>query len=108
MAFHPNGQLLAPSFFFNRVYNYNPETATLLDAFANVQFPLQVVYGPDGDLYVTSFSDQAHLDLLTDTIDSNDVNAVGTGRLLRLDGRTGQQRSVVLSNLPYGAFVAFL
>ena len=108
MAFRPNGELLAPSFFFNRVYNYNTATGTLIDAFANVDFPLQVVYGPDGDLYVSSFADQGHLDLLIDTISTNDVNAQGAGRILRFDGQTGQQRSVVLSNLPFGGFIAFL
>ena len=108
MNFHPNGQLLLPSFFFNRVYNYDTATSTLLDAFANVQFPLQLSYGPDGDLYVTSFSDQAHVDLLTDSIDANDDNAQGEGRLLRFDGKTGAAKGVVLSKLPYGGFLAFL
>lgn len=107
MAFHPNGQLLLPSFFFNRVYNYNTATSTLLDAFVNVQFPLHVIYGPDGDLYVTSFADQGHVDLLIDISTANDDNAQGAGRLLRFDGRTGEARGVVLSNLPYGAFLAF-
>ena len=108
MTFHPNGQLLLPSFFFNRVYNYDTTTGTLRDAFANVQFPIQVLYGPDGDLYVSSFADQAHLDLLIDRVDLNDENAQGAGRILRFNGRTGQERPVVLSNLPFGAFLAFL
>ena len=108
MAFHPTTkQLLLPSFFFNRVYNYDPDQAKLIDAFVNVQFPLQVLYGPDGDLYATSFSDQGHVDLLIDTITSNDINAQGAGRLLRIDGKTGAQKGVVLDKLPYGGFLAF-
>lgn len=107
MAFHPNGQLLVPSFFFNRIYNYDPATSRQIDAFANVNYPLQLLYGPDGDLYVTSFSDQAHVDLLTDTISTNDTAAQGEGRLLRFDGNSGRLRGEVLKNLPFGAFLAF-
>ncbi len=109
MAFHPtNGELLAPSFFFNRIYEYNIAQGKLLDAFANVEYPLQVLYGPDGDMFVTSFSDKEHVALLTDVIAANDTAAQGKGRVLRLDGKTGKLKGEVLTNLPYGGFLAFL
>ncbi len=107
MAFHPDGQLLLPSFFFNRVYNYSLDTGTLEDAFVNVQYPLQVLYGPDGDFYVSSFSDPVHVDLLIDPSSANDANAQGAGRVLRFDGKTGQQKQELLTKLPYGGFLAF-
>lgn len=108
MAFHPvTGQLLAPSFFFNRIYNYD-SSGKLIDAFANVDYPLQVLYGPGGDMFVTSFSDKEHVALLTDLISVNDSAAVGKGRVLRLDGKTGALKGEVLTNLPYGGFLAFL
>ncbi len=108
LSFLPNGQLLVPSFFFNRIYNYDTANAKLVDAFVNAQYPLEGLFGPDGDFYVTSFSDQAHVDLLIDPIDSNDDNAQGAGRLLRFNGKTGAQRGVVLEKLPYAGFMAFL
>lgn len=109
MAFNPtNGELLAPSFFFNRIYEYNPTQGKLLDAFANIDYPLQVLYGPDGDMFVTSFSDKEHVALLTDVIAANDANAQGKGRVLRLNGKTGALKGEVLTNLPYGGFLAFL
>ena len=108
LEFHrTNGQLLLPSFFFNRVYNYDAATAKQIDAFVDVQFPTQVLYGPDGDLFVTSFSDQKHLDLLTDRPADNDQNAQGAGRVLRYDGVTGKLKAVVASGLPYAGFLAF-
>ena len=108
MEFHrTNKQLLLPSFFFKRVYNYDAPTAKLIDAFIDVDFPTQVLYGPDGDFFVTSFSDQAHLDLLTDRPSVNDQSAQGAGRVLRYDGVTGQLKAVVASGLPYAGFLAF-
>lgn len=107
LEFHPNGQMLVPSHFFRRVYNYDIATGSLIDAFVNVDFPIQLQYGPDGDLYVTSFTDRTHLDLLTDQTSQNDDNAQGAGRVVRYDGRTGAQKAVVVSNLPYAGFLAF-
>ncbi len=109
MAFHPKtGQLLLPSFFFNRIYNYETASGKLVDAFVNAQYPLQGLYGPDGDFYVTSFSDPEHVDLLIDPSSDNDDNAQGAGRLLRFNGITGQPRGEVLTKLPFGGFMAFL
>lgn len=108
MAFLSNGELMAPSFFFNRLYEYDATKGTLIDAFANVDYPLQVLYGPGGDLFVTSFADQEHVALLTDTSSANDIDAQGAGRVLRLDPKSGQLKSVVASGLPYGGFLAFL
>ncbi len=108
MEFHrTNGELLLPSFFFNRVYTYDTKTTKQIDAFVDVGFPVQVLYGPDGDLFVTNFSDQKHLDLLIDQPTTNDQSAQGAGRVLRYDGITGQLKAVLATGLPYAGFLAF-
>jgi WD40 repeat protein len=109
MVFHPNGKLLVPSHFFNRVYMYDTSNGRLVDAFADVPYPISLAFGPDGDLYVTSFSDANHIAKLLDNDMANDYQAQGGGSIQRFNGVIGggTAKSILVSGVPFAGFIAF-
>ena len=107
MAWHPSGRLLVPSHFFNEVYMYDGSTGAMLDAFADVPYPIGVAYGPDGSFYAASFSDQQHVNALLANF--NDLTgAEGAGSILRFNGVSGgKPAATVISGLPFAGFISF-
>jgi hypothetical protein len=107
MAWHPTGRLLVPSHFFNEVYMYNASTGQLVDAFADCPYPIGTAYGPDGNLYVASFADQAHVDKLLANF-SDIAGAEGAGSILRFNGMSGgKPEATLISGLPFAGFISF-
>jgi hypothetical protein len=107
LAFHPNGNLLVPSHFYNEVYRYDISNGRLMDAYADVPYPIGVAYGPDGNLYVASFSDQTHINKLLANF-SDVAGAEGAGSIQRFNGTTsGSPMGTVISGLPFAGFLAF-
>ena len=107
-TFHPNGRFLVPSHFFHRVYSYDTSRARLVDSFVDVNYPIGVAYGPDGDLYVASFTDEEHIQHLLDRVPTNDIRAQGAGSIVRFNGKSGgRTHSTIVSGLPFAGYIAF-
>ena len=98
-----------PSHFFNRVYMYDTANAQLMDAFIDVPYPISIAFGPDGDLYVTSFSDADHIAKLLDNDMANDYQAQGGGSVQRFNGEVGggTPKSILVSGVPFAGFLTF-
>ena len=79
----------------------------MLDAFADVPYPIGVAYGPDGSFYAASFSDQQHVNALLANF--NDLTgAEGAGSILRFNGASGgKPAATVISGLPFAGFISF-
>jgi DNA-binding beta-propeller fold protein YncE len=76
LGFDTKGQLYVANFFANTIDRYNPQTAKFEVFVQNVDSPVQPVFGPDGNLYVSSNA-------------SNKVRQPLPGKTLRFDGKTG-------------------
>ncbi len=98
LVFHPDGSLLVPEHFASRIQRYDVERKQLIGTFAEVPFPVGLAYGPDGDLYVGSFT-------IEDPFLTN--FAPGTGSIRRFDGRTGAPKGTLVSDLSYAGYLAF-
>ncbi|MDX1934979.1 MAG: hypothetical protein SFU56_20465 [Capsulimonadales bacterium] len=105
MAFHPSGDLLVVEHFTGRVVRYDLDSGSEVGTFATCPFPVGITYGPDGDLYVGSFTTP---DRYGSVLAGDIVSALGGGSILRFDGNTGQPRGAVVSGLPFGGYVAFV
>lgn len=105
MAFHPSGDLLVVEHFAGTIGRYDVSTGRLVGTFASCPFPVGITYGPDGDLYVASFTTP---DRYAAILTGNLLGALGGGSVLRFDGITGAPKGTVLSGLPLAGFIAFV
>jgi hypothetical protein len=107
MSWHPTGRLLVPSHFYNEVYMYDVSNGQMIDAFADVSYPIGTAYGPDGSFYAASFSDKTHVDKLLANF-SDIAGAEGAGSILRFNGMSGgKPEATLISGLPFAGFIAF-
>jgi sugar lactone lactonase YvrE len=93
IAFDPDGNLLIPEYFLGRIRRYDRQTGRLIGDFAPVAFPIGLERGPDGALYVASFSDAA--------------GSPNSGIVRRFDIRTGEMLGIAASGLPFASYLAF-
>ena len=105
MAWHPSGDLLVVEHFAGRVQRYDTATGALVGTFLQVPFPVGMTYGPDGDLYVGQFTTP---DRLARLLQNDLAGALGGGKVLQYDGVTGAQKRVLIDNLPFAGYLAFV
>ncbi|HVK03482.1 MAG TPA: hypothetical protein VM490_08400 [Armatimonadaceae bacterium] len=103
--FHPEGYLLVIEHFFGRVVLYELSTGKIKDAFANSDFCIDAVFGPDGHLYMSSFTDLAGIEAI---FNFDNEAAKGRGRILRFDGKNGEPLGALRENLVFSGYLAFV
>jgi|GEM_PF-2471447 Uncharacterized conserved protein len=103
--FHPDGYLMVIEHFFGRVALFDLNSGKIVDAFANADFCIDVVFGPDGHAYLTSFTDQAGIEAIFNF--DNDA-AKGKGRILRYDGQNGKPLGPLAEKLVFSGYIAFV
>jgi sugar lactone lactonase YvrE len=103
--FHPDGYLMVIEHFYNRVALYDLNTGKLKDAFADADFCIDAQFGPDGTLYMTSFTDMDGIEAI---FDNRSDDAKNKGRILRYDGKNGKKMGTVADKLVFSGYIAFV
>lgn len=94
MLFTQHGTILVSEFIDNRIEEYDLATGASVRTLASVDFPIGMAYGPDGNIWVGSFSDR--------------LSSVNSGSVVRIDPNTGAHQGTFVSGLSQGAFVLFV
>jgi len=103
--FHPNGLLMVIEHFYSRVDLFDIKTGKIVDAFVGADFCLDVQYGPDNNVYLSSFTDQDGIASLFD----NDTDAAEhKGRILRFNGGNGKAMGTIAEKLVFAGYLAFV
>lgn len=93
MLFMTDGTMLVAEFIDSRITRYDLTTGLAIGQFASVNFPIGMTVGPDGNLYVGSFSDR--------------LGRTKSGTVQRFNLTTGAPLGTFISGLTFGAFLAF-
>lgn len=94
MVFTPNGTVLVTEFITNRVQEYDLKTGASIRTFCVVSSPIGITYGPNGDIYVGSYSDE--------------VSGTNTGSVFQYDAQTGKIKGTLVKGLVHAAFLKFI